>query len=291
MKVLITGRNGQLGYELKQTLPQGIEAVFFDSSSLDITNEVQVQQVLNKEQPQVVINGAAYTAVDKAESEQGAAYAVNQQGCEYLARACNEANAKLIHVSTDFVFDGNSCKPYHPEDKTNPISVYGKSKLAGEKAIQSILPNDSVIIRTAWVYSTHGNNFVKTMLRLMQEREQLGVVCDQVGTPTYAQGLANVIWQFIQQPEKINGKLFHWSDAGVISWYDFAVAIQSIAKSIGLLDRVISIKAIPASMYPTPAARPSFSVLDKSDIESSLAIEAKHWHAQLTEMLNVLKQS
>jgi dTDP-4-dehydrorhamnose reductase len=220
-------------------------------------------------------------------------------------------NAPLIHVSTDFVFDGSKTTPYVTDDEPNPINVYGDSKLQGDKKISQILGNQATIIRTAWVYSAHGNNFVKTMLRLMAEKDQLGIVYDQVGTPTWAKGLAKMIWQLIEKQgardkEQVSlepcsvaalsleakrpeaATLLHWTDAGVASWYDFAVAIQELAIEKGMLDKAIPVKAIPASAYPTPAARPSFSVIDKSTTEQYSGTQTVHWRKQLSTMLDEL---
>ncbi|MCT8985728.1 dTDP-4-dehydrorhamnose reductase [Shewanella phaeophyticola] len=199
MKVLITGKNGQLGSELQRSCPDNIEIQCFDSQTLDITDIAIVNEILISFSPDIVINTAAYTAVDKAESDIDAAYAVNQTGVANLATACKAINAKLIHISTDFVFDGTKTTPYVSGDATNPLGVYGASKLAGEQAVSRILGEQAIIVRTAWVYSQFGNNFVKTMLRLMSEKEQLGVVYDQVGTPTWAAGLAKMLWALVQK--------------------------------------------------------------------------------------------
>lgn len=295
MKVLVTGGNGQLGWELRQTADSQNEIIYLSSADLDITNEGNVLAVLSNYCPDIVINAAAYTAVDKAESDENQAYAVNDRGVQNLAQACKSISAKLIHVSTDFVFDGAKNTPYLPTDKTNPVSVYGASKLAGEQHVRDLLANDAVIIRTAWVYSQHGNNFVKTMLRLMAEKDQLGVVCDQVGTPTWAKGLAEMVWALAEKMQKEAGSkqdaptaIYHWTDAGVASWYDFAVAIQDIAFEKGLLDKKISVRPIPASAYPTPAKRPSYSVLDKACAEQVSGKIARYWRASLEEMLGNL---
>ncbi len=292
MKVLITGKGGQLASELKQTVPDNIELLSFDEKQLDITNQAQVNEMILTHLPDLVINAAAYTAVDKAESDQDLAYAVNQKGSEYLAIICKEIQAKLIHVSTDFIFDGEKTTPYKVTDAANPINVYGDSKLQGEIKINEILGGDATIIRTAWVYSSHGNNFVKTMLRLMAEKEELGIVYDQVGSPTWAKGLAAIIWQLIEKPEEYakteSAKIFHYTDAGIASWYDFAVAIQELAIEKGMLNKSIPIYPIPASYYPTPAKRPSFSVLDKSEIEIATGIKTRHWRGQLSLMLDEL---
>lgn len=310
MKILITGQGGQLAWELEQTSPHSLEVICLSSKELDISNQEIVNKVLSSHNPDVVINAAAYTAVDKAETEQDKAYAVNKQGSENLALACKELKAKLIHISTDFVFDGTSSIPYQTGDRTNPINVYGASKLAGDIKVNEILGSDATIIRTAWVYSSHGHNFVKTMLRFMAEKEQLGIVYDQVGTPTWAKGLAKLIWSLIKleshkavektpslralQPSNIEGRtealLLHWTDAGVCSWYDFAIAIQELAIEKGMLDKTIPIRSIPASAYPTPAARPNFSVIDKSTAEQESGVETIHWRKQLSEMMDELKQ-
>lgn len=287
IKVLVTGKNGQLGNELQKTSEgfPSIKALFTDADSLDICDEYAVNEALAELQPDIVINAAAYTAVDKAEDEVESCYQVNEVGPKYLANACHKVGAKLVQVSTDFVFDGAKNTPYCVDDIANPLSIYGKSKLAGEEAVKKILPNSHAIIRTAWVYSEHGNNFVKTMLRLMREKEQLSVVNDQIGTPTWANGLAKIIWTLCVNNQKISGKTYHWTDAGVASWYDFAVAIQEKAIALGILAKKIPINGIPATDYPTPAKRPPFSVLDKSSVEKGLGEEITHWQTQLRRML------
>ena len=283
MKVLITGKNGQLGHELQQTAPQGVEVFAFDSSELNIADQTSVQKVIAHIKPNLVINAAAYTAVDKAENDEQVAYAVNAKGPEYLALACKEIGARLIHVSTDFVFDATKNTPYDTSDQTNPLGVYGASKLAGEQAITNNHADNSVIIRTSWVYSSHGNNFVKTMLRLMAEKPQLGVVSDQIGSPTWAKGLAKACWAFAQNT---NTGIYHYSDLGVASWYDFAVAIQELGIEKGLLEKPIPINPIKATAYPTPAKRPAYSVMNTDDTYELLGEQGKHWRAALSEMLN-----
>jgi len=296
MKVLVTGKNGQLGSELQKNCPNNIELVCFGSQELNIANAEQVNELLISHSPDIVINAAAYTAVDKAETDSDNAYAVNAQGAGNLANACKHINAKLIHVSTDFVFDGTSTTPYGATDTTNPLGVYGASKLAGEQAINEILGSQAIIVRTAWVYSIFGNNFVKTMLRLMAEKEQLSIVGDQVGTPTWAAGLANMLWALVNKSggepntNKANtATILNWTDAGVASWYDFAVAIQELAIEQGLLTTKIPVSAIPAANYPTPAKRPAFSVLNKAPAEEFAGVKTVHWRAQLKAMLTALK--
>lgn len=282
MNVLVTGSGGQLAWELTRSKPEHVQVVALTSSELDITKSEQVHSVVSAHEPAIIINAAAYTAVDKAEEEQESAYSVNATGAENLAKVAALKNIRLLHVSTDFVFDGTKVTPYTPQDKPNPLSVYGASKLKGDQLVLSAKP-DSVIVRTAWVYSSHGNNFVKTMLRLMAEKDELGIVCDQVGTPTYARNLASWLWAIVEKPE-VSG-IFHWTDAGVASWYDFAVAIQEISLGLGLLENEISIKPLPTSAYPTPAKRPPFSVLDKSAAEEVSGIQCTHWRSALKEML------
>jgi dTDP-4-dehydrorhamnose reductase len=286
MRVLITGRTGQLGRELLQATPPRWEVTAFSSTELDIRDAGAVQATVAEIGPQVIVNAAAYTAVDKAEKEPGVAYATNSQGVANLAGAAGNAGARLIHISTDFVFDGGKSSPYLSTDTPNPTCVYGASKLAGEEQLQSILPGNYLILRTAWVYSSHGYNFVRTMLRLMRERDQLQVVADQVGTPTWAGGLAQAIWLLAEQAA-LSG-IFHWTDAGVASWYDFAVAIQEEALELGLLDRKTIILPIRTQDYPTPARRPSYSVLDKTATWQALGHSAPHWRVNLRKMLREL---
>lgn len=322
-KVVITGDGGQLAWELRATLPADIEASFLSSKQLDIRDQNAVFDVISAQKPDIIINAAAYTAVDKAETDQETAYAVNEKGPENLALACKEHKAVLIHVSTDFVFDGSNSTPYQTGDQPNPINVYGASKLAGDKKVAEILGVQATIIRTAWVYSVHGNNFVKTMLRLMEKKEQLGIVYDQIGTPTWAKGLAKMIWALAAKKKEERGReerdkedrrkrerekeeiplsrseallpldaslpeILHWTDAGVASWYDFAVAIQELGIEKGLLKKAIPLRPIPASNYPTPAARPSFSVIDKFSAEQSSGVETIHWRKQLSAMMDEL---
>ncbi|MBV1913850.1 MAG: dTDP-4-dehydrorhamnose reductase [Pseudomonadales bacterium] len=286
MKVLIVGANGQLGQELQITAGPNIEATALGRDQLDIGHQQQVDQVLAELKPQLVINAAAYTAVDKAEQESELAYQINRDGVVNLARASQKIQARLIHISTDFVFDGCQSNPYKPADTVNPLGCYGESKYAGEQALQSSGLNDYLIVRTAWVYSSFGTNFVKTMLRLMAEKDSLGVIADQVGTPTYARELARAIWKMAQQTE-LQG-ILHWTDAGVASWYDFAVAIQEEALELGLLTKPIPITPITTEAYPTPATRPAYSVLDKTESWDLLQCPAVHWRTRLRQMLNIM---
>ncbi|EIJ36650.1 dTDP-4-dehydrorhamnose reductase [Thiothrix nivea] len=286
MKVLLTGANGQLGLELQATCPADITLIAAGRDTLDITNPAQVATILAEYQPDAIINAAAYTAVDKAESDVENAYAINHKAAETLAQLASQHNIYLVHVSTDFVFDGLQSTPYAPDAVTSPQGVYGASKLAGERAVQTQCPA-AAIIRTSWLYSRYRGNFVKTMLRLAAERDALGVVVEQAGSPTWAHTLADTIWAFIaQQPQGI----FHCSDQGVASWYDFAVAIQEEAVNLGLLSKTVPVKPLLTAEYPTPARRPAYSVLDKRSTESILGYTLPHWRANLRLMLAELKQ-
>ena len=277
MKVIIIGKSGQLANELIAELPEGVAVLSLGRNDVDITSYNDLSARVKTFKPNVIINASAYTAVDKAESDSDAAYSINEISVEVMAKVAKENNCRFLHVSTDFVFDGESNLAYDVSSNTNPKSVYGASKLAGEIAIKNTYPENSAIIRTSWVYSTFGNNFVKTMLRLMKEKEQLGVVSDQIGCPTNAKGLAQFLWLLASQTEI--KQIYHWSDAGVASWYDFAVAIQELAIKHGLLDKKIPISAIASSAYPTPAKRPKFSLLNSS--QSALISEQSHWREQL----------
>ena len=285
-KVLIVGAGGQLGQELQRTSGPAIECLPLTRTQLDIADLAAVAQCFAAVEPHLVINAAAYTAVDKAESEADVAQRGNVAGPLALAQACAQQGVKLIHLSTDFVFDGAASQPYKPDAATAPLGEYGRSKRAGEVAVQGILPA-ALIVRTGWVYSSYGSNFVKTMLRLMSERDDLAVVADQIGTPTWAHGLAEAVWACAAQPQ-LSG-VYHWSDAGVCSWYDFAVAICEEALALGLLARPVNIRPIAATDYPTPARRPAYSVLDKTDSWRDLALEGVHWRQQLRAMLKDYK--
>ena len=259
----------------------------YDAIDVDIADPDQVAEALDDTEPAWVINAAAFTAVDAAESEPELAHRVNAIGPEVLALQCRERNIRFLHVSTDFVFDGTQGRPYAADAEPNPLGVYGRSKLDGENAVIAA-GGSSVILRTGWVYSRHGGNFVKTMLRLMADREQLSVVEDQVGTPTWARGLALTCWGLADHGD--TSGIYHWSDAGACSWYDFAVAIREIALELGLLRQAATLLPIPASQYPTPALRPAYSVLDKTLTRKLLGHSGNHWTSQLRAMLVDLQQ-
>ncbi len=285
MSIVVIGKSGQLAYELSCLL--GEEAVYLGRDDIDITSENSVVETLGKIAPKVIINASAYTAVDKAEDDTEACNAINASAVQNLAHFCKVNSAFMVHVSTDYVFNGHKGSPYLPDDPIEPQGAYGKSKAEGEKALLEILPEASCLIRTAWVYSAHGNNFVKTMLRLMADKPQLTVIDDQIGTPTWAKGLAEACVS--AAINKIVG-VYHWTDEGVASWYDFALAIQELGIEKGLLDKSIPVLPIPSSQYPTPAKRPHYSVLDKQTAREAFAsCKPTHWRKQLASMLDELK--
>jgi dTDP-4-dehydrorhamnose reductase len=286
MVVLVTGANGQLGQAIQSisgNYPE-IDFVFCDSSSLDITNLDTVNQVFEKVKPNYCINAAAYTAVDKAESEQDKAISINVIGAKNLAETCKENNTILLHVSTDFVFDGKKSKPYTEEDIPNPTGVYGQTKLDGEKAIQETF-DKYYIIRTSWVYSQFANNFMKTMIRLGSERDSLSVVNDQIGTPTNAVDLAEALVKIICHTERsrsvsstiYNFGIYNFSNEGHCSWYDFAKKIFEVNNI------TIDLSPIPTTSYPTPAKRPAYSVLDKSKIKKAFDLQINNWEDSLNK--------
>ena len=285
MKILVVGRSGQLSYELVRLLDSDTQCLGRDDT--DITDEKVLFAALSQYSPDVIINAAAYTAVDKAEQDVANCLAINTTAVQHLAKYCEQTGTFLVHISTDYVFNGHKGIPYLPDDPIEPQGVYGKTKAEGEQALLSLLPNASCLIRTAWVYSAHGNNFVKTMLRLMKEKDTLSVIDDQIGSPTWAKGLAEACIDAAKN--KIVG-VYHWTDEGVASWYDFAVAIQELALDKSLLDREISITPIPSSDYPTPAKRPHYSVLDKTSVRKAFtSCKPAHWRKQLSSMMDELK--
>jgi dTDP-4-dehydrorhamnose reductase len=284
-KVLITGADGQLGYELQRTVLAGYQCIATDKDDLDITNADAVSAFVTKYQPDVIINSAAYTAVDKAEEEVELATAINATGASNLAQVAKDNNIQFMQISTDFVFDGKGHTPYPVDAAAEPEGMYGITKQAGDELVLKILGDDAFIIRTSWLYSAHGNNFVKTMLRFMAEREELGIISDQIGTPTWANSLAQAVWQAIDK--NITG-IYHWSDAGVASWYDFAYAIMEEGVALGLLDKTITLNAITTADYPTPASRPCYSVMDKTTTWKALDFKSEHWRVALRKMMEEL---
>jgi dTDP-4-dehydrorhamnose reductase len=292
--ILVSGRDGQLGNELKDLASkQNFEFVLTDVNDLDITDENALKEAFGKYKPAYFINCAAYTAVDKAETNKEIANKINAEAVGYIAKQCQQHNTKLIHISTDYVFDGKSTQPYKEDDKTDPVNYYGYTKWLGEKLALENNPA-TIIIRTSWVYSSYGANFVKTMLRLMSERKEINVVNDQFGSPTYAKDLAEAIMQIVSgewlivsdvhstHNSQLTTHIYHFSNDGNISWYDFAVAIRDIKQ----LDCVVH--PIPTIAYPTPAKRPAYSVFDKTKIVSTFNIKLKDWKDSLRECLQFL---
>ncbi|HBI87694.1 dTDP-4-dehydrorhamnose reductase [Sphingobacterium multivorum] len=282
MRIVVTGANGQLGSELRDLLAgqTSRDCFFLDRKQLPLEQTLIIQDILAQYQPDIIIHAAAYTAVDKAESEPELADRINHLASEEIAQYCRIHGSKLIAISTDYVFDGNSAIALAEDAPVDPINVYGLTKLKGEQAIQKWLP-EGIIIRTSWVYSTYGNNFVKTMLRLMGEREEISVINDQIGSPTYAKDLAEAILSIINSGVW-EGGIYHFSNEGEISWYDFTVAIRDLK---GLH---CQINPIPTAQYPTPARRPHYSLLDKSKIKTTFNIAVPSWKDSLKIMLQKL---
>ncbi len=278
-KIVVIGSKGQLGSELQELSVQHPHHQFFflDKEELDITNEAAVSETIAALEPDFLVNCAAYTAVDKAESDKDICYAINADAVTFLAKACAENHIKFIHISTDYVFDGFSDKGYKEDDVTNPQNVYGLSKLQGE--VNALKNNpDAVIIRTAWVYSVYGANFVKTMLRLMQSKPEIGVVADQMGSPTYAADLAHAILQIIETTNWKPG-VYHFTNEGVISWFEFAQAVKDISGAD------CKVNPITTEQYPTPAKRPKYSVLNKNKIQAAYAIRLQPWRESLEKCI------
>ncbi len=285
--ILVTGANGQLGSELQQLAPKqtDLNFTFLNRTDLDLSDSNAINNCFNDKHFDVIINCAAYTSVDKAETEPDLAHAINATAVETLAIIAKTQNISFIHISTDYVFAGQNYRPYQETDPTDPKGIYGASKLAGEQALLSINPAKSIIIRTAWVYSQFGNNFVKTMLRLGKDRSELGVIYDQVGSPTSAQDLATAIISIIKHPKlfSLNGtEIYHYSNEGVCSWYDFAKAIFNYSE----LNCIV--KPIETKDYPTPAKRPHYSLLNKAKIKHDFDITIPYWQDSLKTCLNII---
>jgi dTDP-4-dehydrorhamnose reductase len=289
-KILVTGSNGQLGMELQQLAPSypGFEFIFTTRQELPLDNAEAIDNLISLNQPQYLINCAAYTAVDKAESEKELAYRVNAEAAGIIAATCRQSNIQLIHVSTDYVFNGMGKVPYKEDDPTDPVNFYGDTKLEGEKKVIAA-NSSSIIIRTAWVYSEFGKNFVKTMLRLMADKQEISVVSDQSGTPTYAADLAEAILMIIDNTSSANAGwlpgIYHFSNEGEITWFDFAIAIRELSGSL------CKVNPIPTSDYPTPAKRPFYSVLDKAKIQQTFGIPAREWKQSLAVCIERIKKS
>ncbi|MDO5334347.1 MAG: dTDP-4-dehydrorhamnose reductase [bacterium] len=282
MKILITGANGQLGTELHEILEREFpgQTLYTDVQELDLTNAKAVDSYVANNEITHIVNCAAYTAVDRAEEEKMLCAAVNTDAVKNLAMAADANGAKIIHISTDYVFDGTNHRPYRESDKVNPISQYGTTKRKGETLLLALAPQ-AIIIRTAWLYSAHGNNFVKTMLRLADSQPEIKVVCDQIGTPTFARDLARAVVKVLQSHQWVPG-IYHFTDEGAASWYDFAKAIFRIA------GKDVKVTPIPTEDYPTPASRPSYSILDRTRIKATYGIEIPHWEEALADCLRQL---
>lgn len=292
--LLLTGGKGQLGQTFQQHWPGSPLSEIYDLQAidvedLDLTASNAVAGYLSDQQPRLIINGAAYTAVDGAEDNRDRAFAVNEQAVSNLASWCAGNACPMVLISTDFVFDGKSNIPYRPEDTTAPLSVYGASKLAGELQLQALLPENGLIVRTSWLYSEYGSNFVKTMINLMNERDTLSIVEDQIGSPTSTHSLVSFLHTLLTS--QTSQSVYHWTDGAVMSWFDFAAGIQKLGMANGLLKKAIELSPISTAEYPTPARRPAFSAMNR---EASLALpgcEASEWDGELEKVIMALAAS
>lgn len=282
MKVLVTGANGQLGCALRRLLDREMpgEAIYTDKQELDLTDAAAVENFIRDNEVTHIVNCAAYTAVDRAEEEKRECALINTDAVKNLAAAADMFGAKIIHISTDYVFDGTNHRPYRESDKVNPISQYGTTKRKGETALLALAP-ESIIIRTAWLYSDTGHNFVKTILSLAEKQNEIRVVCDQIGTPTYARDLAEAVLAVLKSHQWVAG-IYHFTDEGAASWYDFAKAILRIA---GKKTQVVP---IPTEDYPTLAQRPAYSILDRSRIKATYGVEIPHWEDALADCVKLI---
>lgn len=283
LRILIAGADGQVGTELGKAAPPHATVLATSRASLDVTDRAATDAVVAGFRPHWIVNAAAYTNVDRAETERDAAFAVNRDGAANLAWAAARAGARMLHVSTDYVFDGCQSRPYRVDDPPAPVNVYGESKLAGEQAVSEQLGDRVCILRTSWVYAAHGRNFLRTMLQLMRERNEIRVIEDQVGTPTSAAGLASVM--YAAMAAGLSG-VCHWTDAGVASWYDFAIAIRELAGERSEDIRRCRIRPIRSDEYPAAARRPFYSVLDKSRIRADLDVPAIDWREALARAVH-----
>ena len=292
MKVLLTGANGQLGLCFQDCISDSIKLTALSSKELDITCKAAVQKIVNTVKPDVIVNCAAYTAVDKAETEPEMAHAVNCQGPENLAYAAAMLDIPLIHVSTDYVFDGNATEPYIPTDATSPQGVYGQTKLAGEQAIKAIT-SKHIVIRTAWVFSEYGNNFVKTMLRLASERDELGIVADQHGCPTYAGDLATLIVALVTRIESGDFSdygLYHFCGDKAVSWFEFAESIFAVKAKLNAAFSIPKLNKLTTEQFPTPAKRPKYSVMQDNRLSLLNLPNASHWQDSLKTVIKKLNK-
>ncbi len=286
MKVLVLGGGGQVAHAVAAGAPANHSLIVKSRQDLDITDEAALASAVAGSGADWIVNGAAYTAVDRAETEPDLARRINDTAVGVMARAAARSGCRLLHLSTDFVFDGKSNRAYLPADQTNPLNIYGTTKLGGEQQVLKS-DGDAIILRTAWVYASSGRNFALTMLRLLREKDEVRVVCDQIGTPTWATGIAGAIWGLID--ESAAGGIYHWTDLGVATWYDFATAIQDEALTLGLLARAVPVIPISTADYPTPARRPAFSVLNTEVSRALVKAPARHWRHNLRMMLDELR--
>ncbi len=286
---LVTGARSQLARCMRMAgAPPDWRAAFLAREELDIANRSQVQSVLDKAAPDCIVNTAAYTAVDKAESEPDQARRVNADAVANLVRWCEANDARLIHISTDFVFDGRATAPYLPEDEPAPLGEYGRGKLAGEREVGKLPVGQGVVVRTSWLYSEFGRNFVKTMLSLMADRDELAGVNDQHGCPTSAHSLAALIWRMVLLPARSG--LYHWRDGGAMSWYEFALEIQKWGQAAGMLQSVIPIRPIASAEYPATAIRPAYSVMDRSRTMADFDMPERDWRSDLVRVVGALAE-
>ncbi|MGV2828937.1 dTDP-4-dehydrorhamnose reductase [Myxosarcina sp. GI1(2024)] len=287
-KILLTGITGQVGAELQQTLTTLGEVIGVDRASLDLTIPEQIEAAIATIKPDIILNAAAYTTVDKSETETELAMAINASAPKIMAAAAEKIGAKMVHISTDYVFDGKNYTPYTETDPTNPLGTYGKSKLLGEIGVRENCDRH-IILRTAWVYGSRGHgNFVKTMLKLGSTREEIRVVADQIGSPTWSYDIAKTIASLLTKITVIPGEIYHYSNSGVASWYDLAVAVFSEAKELGFPLKIQRVVPITTAEYPTPAKRPAYSVLSKTKITQTLGVYPPHWQESLRQMLTQL---
>ncbi|MEB3323341.1 MAG: dTDP-4-dehydrorhamnose reductase [Synechococcaceae cyanobacterium] len=284
----MTGADGQAGRALQASTPPWVDLRCVTEGVLDIRDRSAVKDFVASQRPDVIVNAAAYTDVERAEEDAETAHAVNAAGAENLAIAAGKSNAKMCHISTDYVFDTKLAVPIPPEHPCDPASVYGESKRAGEIRVMEALGDDCVIIRTSWLYYQQGHNFVETMLRLMAERDEIRVIADQFGAPTWAATLAKAIWACLRVGAT---GLHHWRDAGIASWYDFAVAIAEIGYATGRLDRMPAVVPITTDEYPTKARRPVFSLLDTRHTERVFGLTARHWRTELSQMMGQISNA
>jgi dTDP-4-dehydrorhamnose reductase len=293
MKILLTGSDGQLGHALRQQVPAGVELIATSRRELDLADADACRAAVLTQRPDWVLNAGAYTAVDKAESEPDLALAVNGVAPRAFAEALLETGGRLLQLSTDFVFNGQQGSPYRPEQSRDPLGVYGATKAKGEEAVEQLLAvrGRGVILRTSWVMGPVGKNFALTMLRLHREREQIGVVADQVGCPTSTATLAAACWRVIAAMDTSAGlpAVLHWSDAGAASWYDVAMAVGELGLDLGMLERMAAVNPITTADYPTPAQRPSYSLLDCTSSRKALDLPPTHWRQTLRQLLEVVQ--